>query len=424
MKRPLLLAALLVAPAIPFPVRAEPLAEDQLKTADHDSLGKAISTYFAARNKNQGIDKAQEEVAGELDKFKKRLKGRDPLSLTGDLGKALWESFSYETQKGIKKGKISTATVAAPYLGEKKTLEYAVSVPSKYDPKHPYPVLLCIPEQGAKPQEHLTDKWISPDVREGAILVAVPMPEDSAAWLETGGEEKPGGIGNTLTVMREILRLYAVDYDRLYLCGRGEGVPVAMVIGERLPDRFAGVIGRAGDVGETPADNFRNLPTFFAGAGAGATAFLERVDKLAYGNCTVKPEADEAELWAWIQQHARVSYPPEVVLVPGPSGPFRAYWLATPRSDAKSRLVAKVDRATNMVTVEGEGASSVILYFNDVLLDLDKPVKVVCNGSEHVDLVPRNLASTLVMLYEAPSDPGKLFTAQKSYDLPAKSKPK
>jgi hypothetical protein len=419
-KRTLLLAALLIAPSMSLLAWAEPRLEDQLKPADHAALGKSISAFFAARSKNQGITKAQEDLAEELDKVKKKMKGRDPLSMTSDLGKALWESFSYSSQKGVKKGKISTAVVAAPYLGEKKTLEYAVSVPSKYDPKQAYPLLLCISEKGSKPQQHLTERWISPEVREGAVLVAIPMPDETATWIETGGENRPGGIGNTWTVLNEIRRVYAIDFDRVYLCGRGEGVPAAMAIAERQPDRFAGVIGRSGDVAESAPDNFRNLPTLFAGAGAGATAFLEKSEKLAPGNCTVKPEADEAEVWAWIQQHPRVSYPAEIVLVPGTEGPFRAYWMATPRTDAKTRLVAKIDRGSNTVTIDGEGATTVVLFFNDVLLDLEKPVKVSCNGKEHLELVPRSLVSLLDML-ETPSDPGKLFTATRSYDLPAKT---
>jgi hypothetical protein len=351
------------------------------------------------------------------------MKGRDPLAMTSDLGKALWESYSYSTQKGVKKGKISTTTTLAPYLGEKKSLEYAVSVPSKYDPKQPYPLLLCIPEKGVTPQQHLTERWTSADIREGAVLVAIPMPAEVSAWGATGGENNPGGVGNTFTVFNEVRRLYAVDFDRIYLCGRGEGLLAAMTIAERSPDRFAGVIGRAGDVGESVPDNFRNLPTFFAGAGAGATAFQEKAEKIAAGSCTVKPEAEEPEIWTWIQQHPRVSYPTEVLLAPGTEGPFRAYWVATPRTDAKTRLTAKVDRASNTITVDGEGATSVVLFFNDVLVDLEKPVKVLCNGKEHLDLIPRSLVSMLDML-ETPSDPGKLFTATRSYDLPAKPTPK
>jgi hypothetical protein len=64
------------------------------------------------------------------------------------------------------------------------------------------------------------------------------------------------------------------------------------------------------------------------------------------------------------------------------------------------------------------------LFFNDVLLDLEKEVKVVCNGTPHVDKIPRNVNTLLGMIRNFRSDPGKLYVAQKKYDLPPKPKPK
>jgi hypothetical protein len=51
-------------------------------------------------------------------------------------------------------------------------------------------------------------------------------------------------------------------------------------------------------------------------------------------------------------------------------------------------------------------------------------VKVICNGSEHTDVIPRNLGVTLDLIAGARCDPGRLYTATKEYDLPAKPKPK
>ena len=412
------------------PLAAAALApEEQMKATDHEALGKVIAEYVEARNKNQGIDKAQEAISGELQKVQKRLKTtRDPLAMTSDLGKALWASSSYDTARGVKKGKVGTSTTRAPYEEEssKKTIEYAISAPAKYNPKQAYPLLVCIPERSKKPQEHIADQWTLAALKENAILVAPPMPEDAALWSEGGGAEAPGGIANVLTVLGAVLRTYAIDFDRVYLCGRGEGVAAAVTIASRFPDRFAGVIGRSGDVGETGADNFRNLPTFFSGAGAGATAFQGKIDAAGYANCTVKPDGSEEDIWAWIEKNPRVSNPTDVVLVPGSPFPIRAYWLEVPALDARgvARITGKIDRATNTVTIDAEGVASTTLYFNDLLVDLDKPVKVVCNGSENVAIVPRNLALTLQLMYQSRSDPGKVYVANKTYDVPAKPKAK
>jgi pimeloyl-ACP methyl ester carboxylesterase len=213
-----------------------------------------------------------------------------------------------------------------------------------------------------------------------------------------------------------------MDFDRVYLCGRGSGVAIATQIAGRFPDRFAGVIGRAGDVGEGSPANFRSLPTYFAGAGAQASAFEAEVGKLGFGNCTVDPDGKEEDVWAWIQEHPRDANPAEVTLVPGDPFPTRAYWLQVPHSEygGSASVHAKADRETNTIVIEAEGTSDVAVYFNDTIVDLDKPVTVICNGAQHVDEIPRSLKVTLDLIFTARSDPGKLYVATKSYHLPAK----
>ena len=56
---------------------------------------------------------------------------------------------------------------------------------------------------------------------------------------------------------------------------------------------------------------------------------------------------------------------------------------------------------------------------DDILVDLEKPVKVICNGIEHENKIPRNFNATMEQIYRGRSDPGKLYTAFKQYDIPA-----
>ncbi|MBK7641820.1 MAG: hypothetical protein IPJ19_02010 [Planctomycetes bacterium] len=422
-----LLSALALAGACALPALAASM-EDVLKPADHESLGKKIAKYFEAKGENKGIDKAKEDLAKEMDGLGKKLKGRDPLSLCGDLGKALWESFDYTT-RGIAAGKVKTIDFKDGYYGEKSQLSYAVWVPAKYDPRKAYPLIVCIPEAGVKPEVHITDKWTDKDTRDNALIVAVTMPEDEKQWGEAGSPEQPSGFANVLLTMKEIRAKYAIDYDRVYLTGRGAGVPAAVAIAGRAPDRFAGVVGRSGDVdanGPGP-ENFANLPTFFAGAGANATAFAEKCTKAGHDNCKLNPEASDADIWAWMQATKRSSNPAEAVLYPGISGSNKAYWIAVPRSAYKPEdyIRAKADKATNTVTVDASDAiTHVTIFLNDELVDLDKEVKVICNGAEHVDELHRNLWATMDWMYGATSEPGRIFTISKDYDVPAKPKPK
>jgi hypothetical protein len=411
-----------------LPVRSAATGEDALSRSDHDALGKVLAAFVDASGKNKNLDKARNDVAAEIDKFRKRLKDRDPLGLTADIGKALWESLNYEAAKGVKKGKVSENKYANSDNG--LDLAYATWAPTKYEPKKAYPLILCIPDKGEKPTDHLTEKWVSQDIRDNAVLAAIPMPEDAALWGEVGAQGKWGGAAHLLSILREVSRTYATDFDRIYVAGRGIGVAAAMTIASRNPDRFAGIIGRSGDPTDIACENFRNLPTFFAGAGAGATAFAEKCTKGGYDNCTVKPEGTESDVWSWIKDHPRMSYPTQVVLLPVLSAssppPTRAYWLEIPPWDGQGKAIihGTIDRGTNTVTIDGEGVTAVALYFNDVLVDMDKPVKVVCNGAEHSDLVPRSLGTMLDLIVKGRSDPGRLYTAKKDYDLPPKPKAK
>ncbi len=107
--------------------------------------------------------------------------------------------------------------------------------------------------------------------------------------------------------------------------------------------------------------------------------------------------------------------------------PNKAYWVEVPQSDYKDPEVIKatVDKAANMITIDASaGITKVKLYLNDELVDLDKEVKVICNGAEHVDKLPRNLWATMDWMYSATSEPGRIFTTSRDYDVPAKPKPK
>jgi hypothetical protein len=248
------------------------------------------------------------------------------------------------------------------------------------------------------------------------------MPERVEDWTAPSEAGKPTGRGHVLTALGMLRLEYGIDFDRVYLVGTGSGVAAAVDIASRSTDNFAGVIGRAGDAGKTKPDNFRNLPTFFSGAGAEATAFAEAAKALGYDNVTLQPEAKEPEIWAWIQQHARNANPPEVVLAPIESNANKAYWVELPPLEAPltARVRAIADRDTNTITVDGEGVDWVRVYLNDEIVNLEKPLRIVANGVERKDLVPRDLLFTLTAMKLGRSDPGKVYVSTLQVDLPPK----
>jgi pimeloyl-ACP methyl ester carboxylesterase len=238
------------------------------------------------------------------------------------------------------------------------------------------------------------------------------MPADPEDW------EGREGIGRVIVLMRAVYEEYGVDFDRIYLAGHGLGVATALGIAEKFPDRFAGVIGRSGDAGEVSPSNFSNLPTYFSGGGSQVTKFEEAIRLKGYDNCTVQPAGLTVDVWNWLGTVRRDSYPSQVTLIPGSPFPKRAYWLEVPPSEGGSgRIHAQVDRGTNTITVEGSGMTEFTLHFNDLLLDMNKPIVVVANGQKHEDLIPRSRAVVLASLFSGGCDPGRVFVNAKSYHL-------
>jgi pimeloyl-ACP methyl ester carboxylesterase len=406
-------------------------AEEGMKPSDHESLGKLIAAYLDARSSNKGLDKAQEKFQEELDKIGKRIK-RDPLSLPADMGKALWKSYEYDKTQKLHPGKIDLIEETT-YIEEnvkdkvKGKIGYALWLPPKYDQRatKAYPLILCIPDQGEDPKTHITEKWTDPTVRDNAIIACVPMPTDAKTWLDAGVQGKESGVYNMLFTLGKILKSYAVDFDRIYIAGRGAGVEAAVTYAARFPDRFAGVIGRSGDAPtDLVVENMNNLPLFFAGAGGNATTLEEKLTKLGYTTFSRKDDATEADVWAWLQAHPRIPNPAEVVIYPA-NAAMHSFWLDNVATDATGNVYikGKLDRKANTITVEGEGITKFTIFFDDDMMDLDKPVKVVANGADVSRTVQRSSLRALDFISNARSDPGRFYVNYMQYDLPPKPKP-
>lgn len=414
------------APGQGEPASAEPVLRDR----EHEAIGTLMGNCIASLS-DPRIDRvaAQAALREEFDKLERRRTGDRPmLALTQDLGRSLWLAQGYARQR-VRAGSVEAFDTKSPF-GD--TVQYAVWVPQGYAARRgeSYPVLFILPDaptpgQATQPRQFLTENWAEPLVRQNALLVAVGMPEAKTAedvkkWSALGEQGLPGMGANLLTALMEVTRKYAVDFDRIYLVAHGAAVEPAMLMASKFPDRFAGMIGRRGDAAELAPSNFKNLPTLFTGAGTRATAFAEAAKQAGQENVTLSADASEADIWAWIQKHPRRANPAEVLLVPGAPFPHKAYWLEVPPSDGATpaRILARIDRANNTVVIESRGVSEVTLFFNDDLLDLDRPVRVISNGRTHPEeVIPRNFSTFVSLIYGGRNDPGKLYVANKRYDV-------
>lgn len=402
---------------------AVPATAQELTERDHKAIGKELGEYLDNLDSTKDQEKAREGLVKALTKIGKKRAGKDgdpvqaALALTQDLGLAVYHATDLKNARG---GKIVDGKTSARGVD----IEYSAWVPNGYKVSSgPYPLVLVVPgADGSKPSsadQFLQENWIEPEIRDKAILAAVQMPEDLDSWTKFyDSEDRPGGVVAIMLTFREIREQYAVDLDRVYLLGQGTGVVAATSLASLYPHLFAGVAGMAGDTGDVEWNNFGNVPTFFQGAGASAKAFQEGLESAGHSNCTIKPAATAPEIWAWMEEHPRQGNPTKVTLKPGSPIPNKAYWIEVPPTEgSEGKITAEADRATNTVTITSEGIRSVTIYYNDVLLDLDQPVKVVINGQEQQDLIVRSLDDMLSLLVRGTSDPGKLYVASRVYDI-------
>lgn len=417
--RPLRTAALgaaLAAIAVAAPAtQTEP--DRVLKDKDLKKLSSELAEWFEALDAGKGKMEAEEAVRKELDKINdKKLKGGDLLASPLDLGSLIYLANRYEKKMPKRaNGKVTTQTVDSGGRGD---VEFAVWTPPKYRPKDgPYQVILTIPEEGENPEKHIQDRWVDNGLRDATVIASPKMPGDSKQWTEVDG------LGAVLLTLRGVSETYAIDFDRVFIGGRGRGGEAALAIANMFPSRFAGAFCWAGDGGEgIPADNLKHLPVFISGGGSNATAFAERAKEAGVESVTIEPSGGEAEIIAWMGDMRRVKYPDEFTLVPGPMFPTNAYWLQIPRlPDINGvRVDVRVDRETNTITIDGTGLTEATIYLSDAIVDLDKPVTVVANGKTYVDQFERSFRTFLDFLSAGKVDPGRVFVASKQYHLPSK----
>ncbi len=417
-KTTLLLSSLLLLGGAAFAVQK---VERALKDKDLKKFSAELGNYFEARMNNKGRLEAEAAVLEQKDKLRKKLgktSSDDLLAHPADLGMALWLSQGYAKKK-YKKGKVTTYEFDERFYSKKNNkspLEYVVALPRDYKPKESWPLILCIPPADQTPAEHLTDDWELAEFRDGAIMAVPTMPEDLETWLDIDG------TAAVLTTMQQVLESFAVDADQIYLAGTGKGFEVAMALAGRRGYTYAGVIGRRGDVGDTGPEGFCNLPTYIAGGGAQSTDFAAKVKELGFDNCTLDSTGESKDIWAWMQEHPRTSYPTKIHYWPN-DDLARLNWIEVPRGSAEegAEVTASIDAGSNTITVDGTGVGSVTLYLSDAMVDLDRPLHIVGNGANKEVKVERSMRMFMEEAYRSRIDPGQVYVAMELVDLPAKA---
>ena len=173
----------LAEPLAPFPATPELL----LEASEHQYLGALIGECVEAYVNRAGRRDAEAELREALEKLRpEATPGRDPLSLTADLGAALWYARDHAKATGIEKGLVADFELAIPFYGTEEEpflTRYELWAPSGYAASAgPYPLILCIPDVGRSPEDELNDNWADGELRDGTIVLCLEMPEKTENW--------------------------------------------------------------------------------------------------------------------------------------------------------------------------------------------------------------------------------------------------
>ncbi len=391
--------------------------ELKLKDGDHKGLSKLIDAYFTARVEEKGIFESMEAVIKQIGVTEKKLKGPKLLASVSDweqVFRLVTESRLQETLK--KKGEVTDEKRKANNV----EISFAYSVPKK-PAKGALPLILIACDGGESPAAHLNAHWADPVLREGTILVALDLGKDTQSWGVFGSPSAPGGVFQLMSALSLVQREFPIDCNRRYLAGSGKGFAAVEATATSYPFVFAGVIG-IGDVAALDAgnlENFRSLPTLLLKGGEGAKAIETKLGELGFGNCRVEPEGGVAQAVDWMGQNVRSAYPAHLTFAPKIDSALTLHWLSLLgfQSAEKPRIEAKADRASNTITLDAQKIAEVVVYLNDELVDLDKPVRFVINGTPHERTVERNPTEMIKNQYNV-GDWGRVFTAFVTLSVP------
>jgi predicted esterase len=303
-----------------------------------------------------------------------------------------------------------------PGLDDERPLRCLVQLPPEYDPLRRYPAIVALHGGGSSPQAEL-EWWAGvPDAagvrqgqagRHGFIVVTPAWTRPGQAACDYSAREHAA----VLATLRESLRRFSIDTDRVFLAGHAAGADAAWDVALAHPDLWAGAV-----LVTPTADryvtlywpNARRLPFYMVG-GELDVACLKRnaidLDRyLSKGFDATYVEyrgrghehfSDEIlRIFDWLGRKQRTFFPAEIDVVSMRPWDRFFWWLemegAPPRTvvlptdwppPANTRPCGVEGRttATNGITARC-GADRVRVWLSPELLDFTRPVTVAVDG--------------------------------------------
>ena len=302
-----------------------------------------------------------------------------------------------------------------------RTIPVIVLVPTGGAPEHGFPLVVSLHGQSVDGARECDHNWRP----QAGVVIACPT-EPSAPWRGAWGERI------ALQTARALVSLWTLDPNGVFLSGASTGGIGAWRYAIRRPDRFAGVVPRAGmpPLWTDPVlSNLLGLGVYVVHGGQDTTIrpeadrrAVERLHELG-GDVTWREldgahsafPNESATIAAWMSKRRRNPAPTRFSYALSRNLadlPDRVHWLAlSGRSGLPIAIDARVDRATGTFDVDvREGwVERMTVLLDDRLVDTSCPVVVRVNGVERYRGTPAPDEALRSRLLDETGDPGVGF---------------
>lgn len=360
---------------------------------------------------------------------------------------------------------VETAIRAIPHYGKSpigsqprrsaivkgKKASYALYVPSSYDHKQSYPLILCLHGAGFTGESYL-DRWV-PRLEDRYILACPTI--SMGAWWTRFGEDL------TLATLRAVQAEYHVDQNRIFLTGMSNGGIGAWIIGMHHADLFAGIAPMASGIDDVlypfidnlvdtpvyvvhgekdrimPAQLSRDLVQEMKRRGV-PHLYREHQWTHPHAGGHFFPRQELPELIVWFDQQHRTSLPRQVSLVRDATHLTSFSWVRIDMTEhiaafSENLIDSRDEYITGMIYAklhaEITGPNTIVvntlrvrrytLFLNDALVDFSQPIVVKTNGVTSFEGLVNPSLETLLQDARQRADTHLLFPAKLTINLPS-----
>ncbi len=338
----------------------------------------------------------------------------------------LWDSHAAQ----IQKERADEWQAKAIVIGD-KTMKFDYRTFGD-KPEEGYSLFISMHGGGGAPARVNDQQWQNQiglyEPKEG-IYVAPRAPTDTwNLWHESH-------IDQFFTrLIEDAIQLADVNPNRVYLMGYSAGGDGVYQLAPRMADQIAAAAMMAGHPNDAKPFGLRNIGfTLHMGGKDSAykrnevarqwkkrLAELQKSDPGGYENEVVIHEKhghwmqrDDAVAVPWMRKFTRKPFPEKVVWYQSGVTHDRYYWLAVDEANKKSGTHIEVVRdGQNFVIEKADGLESIMIRFNDQMIDFEQPVIVTFNGGEVFNGKVNRTMRTLAKTISDRGDPETVYSAE------------